>query len=494
MKLLELKGGSRAVEPTSTVVKKARANVNYDENLKISRRLRRLCTDKIGEKTPDSALADITALEATIASAVSSAPSYKTLVKQTLRALEQGRSVAKIAVRIAVRHRVPVRKEFQEEYARHMKKDAWNRACLTAKQRQDNSYPNTGVEAPANARALRVLAMDCEMVETTKDDGALARVSVVDEHCSVVLDMLVLPPDSVVDWRTDKSGLTAEKMSGVTACLEDAQRALFEHMSPSTILVGHSLENDLRSLQVKHVRVCDTAILYAVAPKTLTRRNLGRIRKRKLRDLARELLNMDIQEHGDTDGHDSVEDAQAAMRLALHYVQSQQQPGEKRRQVEKREGRDDSAMLSLDFLRQSSQQRQQILGLDVCPESSSDSDDSDDEALLQVSSPGRKRRRLAPARLEPLQRRLIGIDDAGDLVGTSSIKEGSAELDTQSQTDPVRPSPVLDASKASFSACKAAVQGVDSNAASMNDISEVDGLNPNDFGAQLDALSAFFAG
>lgn len=71
-----------------------------------------------------------------------------------------------------------------------------------------------------------------------------------------------------------------------------------------TILVGHSLENDLLALKILHSLVIDTAILY---------RN-GR-RKLALRVLSRNLLLRSIQES--ENGHDSVEDARAAMDLVL---------------------------------------------------------------------------------------------------------------------------------------------------------------------------------
>lgn len=71
-----------------------------------------------------------------------------------------------------------------------------------------------------------------------------------------------------------------------------------------TILVGHSLENDLLALKILHNLVIDTAILY---------RN-GR-RKLALRVLSRNLLFRSIQ--GSENGHDSVEDARAAMDLVL---------------------------------------------------------------------------------------------------------------------------------------------------------------------------------
>jgi RNA exonuclease 1 len=74
-----------------------------------------------------------------------------------------------------------------------------------------------------------------------------------------------------------------------------------------TILVGHSLENDLTALRISHSSIIDTAVLY--------RYNRGRCCKIALRVLAKKFLNREIQNTGS--GHDSVEDARAALELAL---------------------------------------------------------------------------------------------------------------------------------------------------------------------------------
>jgi RNA exonuclease 1 len=74
-----------------------------------------------------------------------------------------------------------------------------------------------------------------------------------------------------------------------------------------TILVGHSLENDLMALRISHDLVIDTAVLYKY--------NLGPRCKIALRVLANKYLSREIQNTGS--GHDSAEDARAALDLAL---------------------------------------------------------------------------------------------------------------------------------------------------------------------------------
>lgn len=78
-------------------------------------------------------------------------------------------------------------------------------------------------------------------------------------------------------------------------------------MHKETILVGHSLENDLLALKISHDLVIDTAILY--------KHSRGACYKIALRVLSSRFLSRQIQASGN--GHDSIEDARAAMELAL---------------------------------------------------------------------------------------------------------------------------------------------------------------------------------
>ena len=79
----------------------------------------------------------------------------------------------------------------------------------------------------------------------------LARVTVVDMHCNTVYDSLVLPSHPIVDYNTRFSGLTAHDFTNdINTSLTDVQAKLMTMVSMETILLGHSLDSDLRALKV----------------------------------------------------------------------------------------------------------------------------------------------------------------------------------------------------------------------------------------------------
>lgn len=190
----------------------------------------------------------------------------------------------------------------------------------------------------------RVFAVDCEMVKTAKG-AELARVTLLQltyvgtstqEGVSykVVMDEFVKPYDTVLDYVTEYSGVTAKLLEGVSTRLEQIQAAMMLLLDANDILIGHSLENDLQSLCLVHDKVVDTAILFR-----------SKKRKRKhckfhgntlfcllltclsfssfhyvdsaLRHLSATLLGKKIQSNHGEDGHCSEEDAAAALNLAI---------------------------------------------------------------------------------------------------------------------------------------------------------------------------------
>jgi len=120
----------------------------------------------------------------------------------------------------------------------------------------------------------------------------------------VIYNQLVKPSNPVTDYLTRYSGMTKELLDPVTTTVGEVQDHLANFIYKDTILVGHSLENDLRAMKICHFNILDTSILYP--------HNAGPPAKNSLRGLAQQHLHRAIQ----VGNHDSAEDAIAAMELA----------------------------------------------------------------------------------------------------------------------------------------------------------------------------------
>jgi RNA exonuclease 1 len=125
---------------------------------------------------------------------------------------------------------------------------------------------------------------------------------------SKLLDELVKPDQSIIDYLTKYSGITPAAMSTATCSLRRAQKHVRKLVDHDTILVGHGLENDLKAMQLAHPYCVDTSLLYD--------HHRGPPYKPSLRFLARNYLKRHIQDRNEAYiGHDSAEDARATLDL-----------------------------------------------------------------------------------------------------------------------------------------------------------------------------------
>jgi len=200
---------------------------------------------------------------------------------------------------------------------------------LTERQMHENGYPKPEIaeisstkqntlgfvrtrSAAVTSKPWEMVAIDCEMC-CTSEGLELTRVSMVDPLGNVILDKLVKPKNAITNYNTRFSGITADMLQDVTTTLEDVREEILMVVSAEMILVGHSVENDLLALKIYHPLVIDTALLYQHPER-------GSSYKPALRALTSRFLRRRIQEN--KNGHDSIEDACAAMDLTLLKIKN----------------------------------------------------------------------------------------------------------------------------------------------------------------------------
>lgn len=169
-------------------------------------------------------------------------------------------------------------------------------------------FKNTKDIFPVNKDSFKALGIDCEMGYTTRG-FELLRISAIDFFSGEeVLDLMVRPFGTVVDLNTRWSGVAS--IGDDALSFSELRTLLSSIMDQNTILVGHGLENDLRSMRLIHEKVVDTAILFPPHKATPTFRF-------SLKHLTFKYLSRDIQ----SGEHDSSEDSLAAIDITKYFIQ-----------------------------------------------------------------------------------------------------------------------------------------------------------------------------
>lgn len=172
----------------------------------------------------------------------------------------------------------------------------------------DGTIPDSEIQQGSITTGHDVYAIDCEMCMTGEKEFSLTRISIVSWDGEIVMDELVKPDKPITDYVTQYSGISEAMLAPVTTTLRDIQQKLLKLLTPRSILLGHSLDSDLKAIQLTHPFIVDTTIAFP--------HPAGPAKKHALRWLSQKYLNREIQKgHGTSQGHDSVEDARTCLDL-----------------------------------------------------------------------------------------------------------------------------------------------------------------------------------
>lgn len=173
-----------------------------------------------------------------------------------------------------------------------------------------------------NSTHRKAIVLDCEMIETTVCTSELAFIAAIDFLTGeILINSHVTPTAPVTNWLTPVSGITQEKMD--TAIAEgnvfvsnaDARGALRKFLNRDTVLIGHALQHDLRTLSLIHGRIVDTSVITSEAVFRNVSSNMTLPRIWGLETLAEELIGIKTQ--GGDEGHDSLEDALTTREILI---------------------------------------------------------------------------------------------------------------------------------------------------------------------------------
>jgi len=134
------------------------------------------------------------------------------------------------------------------------------------------------------------VAIDCEMGTARSGDSELIRLSAIDYLTGeVLINNLVKPDQPMQHLNTKWSGVTWDQMNeavrekttlkGKTG----ARKLLWKFVGPDTILVGHSVHNDLKALKWIHTKVVDS---YVVEHKIIQEKKAIEAREKELSEEA----------------------------------------------------------------------------------------------------------------------------------------------------------------------------------------------------------------
>lgn len=187
-----------------------------------------------------------------------------------------------------------------------------------------------------------IYALDCEMC-FTGCGLELAKVTIIRSDGNLHYESFVRPERDIVDYNTRFSGITEKDLNieshssssygmrrastasnssasstsssnsynpRTVKTIQEVQNDILKFIFEDTILIGHSIENDLKALKLMHQSIIDTSIVFP--------HYYGLPYRRSLKALTKSILKRDIQ--NSENGHCSFEDSRACLELMLWKV------------------------------------------------------------------------------------------------------------------------------------------------------------------------------
>ena len=173
----------------------------------------------------------------------------------------------------------------------------------------------------------RAVVLDCEMVQVEGNCRELAYLTAVDFLTNeILINNYVQPTKRVVGWNTRYSGISCAEMNHARANgralrgWNQARQVLWEYVDSDTVLIGHSLENDLKVLGFYHSKIVDSQILTSQAVALLLPSDQHLTRRWGLKTLTKELLEDNIQVG--KKGHSALEDTRATRDVVIWCIRN----------------------------------------------------------------------------------------------------------------------------------------------------------------------------
>lgn len=204
---------------------------------------------------------------------------------------------------------IPLEKLIENNYPIHVDtpdmSEDYKKRLIDIRQDGKSSDEWVDTKPSIDCQESHIYGLDCEMC-MSENGFVVTRVSLVNFQNETIYDELVKPDVPITDYLTKYSGITKEKLDPVTTSLKDVQHDILKLINSNDILVGHSLQSDLKVLKLRHPKIIDTAIIYD--------HKAGPPFKPSLKFLVSEYLNYNIQDDKNN-GHNSIEDAKACINL-----------------------------------------------------------------------------------------------------------------------------------------------------------------------------------